>query len=69
MYVQAYLENLDVLLLTAPVERISMLWQRAPDEGGGFVADVEGARVFFSADTASGTVTVRRIEHQAGSPA
>ncbi|NBC46248.1 hypothetical protein [Corallococcus exiguus] len=61
LYVEGYLENLDALLDTAPLHRISMLWERAPN-GAGFLTNVEGAFVAFSVDELTGGVIVTRIE-------
>ncbi len=62
VYVEAYLENLDVLLESAPLGRISMLWEKNPEPSGGFIAQVEGVRLYIAADNVSGVPIVRRVE-------
>jgi len=64
VYVEAYLENLDVLLGSVPLGRISMLWEKSQDPGG-FVAHVEGARLLIATDNASGVPIISRIERHA----
>ncbi|HLL00149.1 MAG TPA: hypothetical protein VK539_06155 [Myxococcaceae bacterium] len=61
VYVEAYLENLDVLVGHAPMGRISMLWEKLP-EAGNFIAHVEGVRLFIAFDGASGLPIIRRID-------
>ena len=62
VHVEAYLENLDVLLGSAPLGRITMLWEKNPGTSGGFIAHVEGVRLYIATDNASGAPVVRRVE-------
>jgi hypothetical protein len=57
-HVEAYLENLDVHLATAPHERFVERLERA-DEG--FTADVQGAGIFFTVDIGLRIAFIRRI--------
>jgi hypothetical protein len=59
VYLEAYLENLDHLMTTAPREH---LVARLVREDDGFVGAVEGATVFFTVDINVRTVFIRRVE-------
>lgn len=61
VYVEAYLENLDILVGQAPMGRISMLWEKRPGAGN-FIAHVEGVRLFIALDGVSGLPIIRRID-------
>jgi mRNA-degrading endonuclease RelE of RelBE toxin-antitoxin system len=58
LHIEAYLENLDVRMATAPNDHIVANLVRSEE---GFIAAVEGADVFFTVDVGSRVAFIRRI--------
>lgn len=59
VHVEAFLENLDLHLATAPRDRLVTHLVRFAD---GFLWTMDGAAVFFTVDLGMRTAFIRRIE-------